>query len=283
MTKEIKTVATIGKAQKEVQLGGEIRVVQPDNSPEAFISQALATGAPVETLERLLAMRTQLKEERAREAFYDALASFQSECPTIEKTRGVPTKSGEIAYKYAPIDTIIKGVKGLLQKHGFSYIIKTSIEGENVKSVCEVHHRDGHSENSEMEVPTGAGTQIMSKSQVVAAASTFSKRYAFLNAFGIMTGDEDNEEALQDPKEFQADAIKEAKGRLAKAKNVKELLSAWANLPAASKKEPKIVELKDEIKAKLETTKQRNEDLEGPRGEMTEKEKKEIIEKEKKQ
>jgi methylthioribose-1-phosphate isomerase len=33
---------------------------------------------------------------------------------------------------------------------------------------------------------------------VVAAASTFSKRYAFCNAFGIMTGDEDNEQVLKE-------------------------------------------------------------------------------------
>ena len=40
----------------------------------------------------------------------------------------------------------------------------------------------------------------MSDSQVVAAASTFSKRYAFCNAFGILTGDEDNDgQAIKTP------------------------------------------------------------------------------------
>jgi hypothetical protein len=47
-----------------------------------------------------------------------------------------------------------------------------------------------------MEVPLGNKTQVMSDTQVVAAAITFAKRYAFLNEFGILTGDEDKEEIL---------------------------------------------------------------------------------------
>jgi ERF superfamily. len=35
----------------------------------------------------------------------------------------------------------------------------------------------------------------MSDTQHVAAALTFAKRYAFTNAFGIMTGDDDNDAA----------------------------------------------------------------------------------------
>src|SRR3990167_6037487 len=66
-----------------------------------------------------------------------------------------------------------------------------------VKAFCRVVHTLGHEEVSEIEVPLGNKTDIMSQSQVVAAASTFAKRYAFLNAFGIMTGDEDNDTADQ--------------------------------------------------------------------------------------
>jgi hypothetical protein len=78
-----------------------------------------------------------------------------------------------------------------------------------VKVFCRVVHKLGHEEVSEMEVPLGAKTAIMSQSQQVAAASTFAKRYAFLNAFGIMTGDEDND-ATTDHKEAPKAAPKPA-------------------------------------------------------------------------
>jgi hypothetical protein len=66
------------------------------------------------------------------------------------------------------------------------------VEG-GVKVVCRVTHTAGHSEESPMQVPFGNKTDIMSNTQVTAAAQTFAKRYAFCNAFGILTGDEDND------------------------------------------------------------------------------------------
>lgn len=164
---------------------------QENNSIEGFISQAIKSNVPIETLERLLAMRDKIKAEKAKEAFDTAMALFQGECPIIEKNKHVSANSGKVAYSYAPIETIVEQVKDLLQKHGFSYAIKTETGDTKVKSTCIAKHKAGHSEPSSMEVPLGTKTGIMSDTQVVAAASTFAKRYAFCNAFGIMTGDED--------------------------------------------------------------------------------------------
>jgi hypothetical protein len=182
------------KEEKAVSVGeGASPLPVTRDSAEALIAQAIEKNLPVETMERLLAMRRELKQEWAKEQYDKAMAAFQAECPTIQKTKEVKTKSGIVAYRYAPIETIVSQVKEVLKKHGFSYSIQT-VTGENrVKSICIVKHKDSHSENYEMEVPLGNKTDIMSASQVVAAASTFSKRYAFCNAFGILTGDEDND------------------------------------------------------------------------------------------
>ena len=53
-------------------------------SPEYLISQAIEKGASVETMEKLLAMRTQLKQEWAKEQYYIAMAKLQAEMPIIE-------------------------------------------------------------------------------------------------------------------------------------------------------------------------------------------------------
>lgn len=174
---------------------------------ETLISQAIEKGVDVAVMERLYALRTEMKKEWAKEQFDLAMANFQGVCPVIKKTKSVPTSSGQVAYSYAPIDVVVSQVRGLLKQNGLSYTIKTEVGTDKVKSICIVKHISGHNEESEMEVPFGVKTNVMSNSQVVAAASTFSKRYAFLNAFGIMTGDDDNEQALNVPDEKFVDEI----------------------------------------------------------------------------
>lgn len=168
---------------------------QPNVSIEAVIQNAIDKGVPVETMERLLSMRRELKQEAAKEAYDRAMAKFQSECPVIQKTKEVKTRSGVVAYRYAPIESIVDQVKKPLQDNGFSYSTNQKLMESGVKVTIKVTHSEGHSEETEMEVPFGNKTDIMSNSQVTAAASTFAKRYAFCNAFGILTGDEDTDGA----------------------------------------------------------------------------------------
>ena len=170
----------------------EVSIV--DNSAEALISQAINKGVDVGTMERLLALRREIKADYAKEEYDKAMANFQAECPIIKKDKaGGETKSGHVAYHYAPLDSIVSQTKGLLQKHGFSYAIETKTEQGKVSVTCIAKHIAGHSNPSSIELPLGTKTGIMSDTQQVAAAITFAKRYAFCNAFGILTGDQDND------------------------------------------------------------------------------------------
>jgi hypothetical protein len=138
-------------------------------------------------------MRRELKAEMAKEHFDKAMALFQQECPVIKKTKKVHTNAGTVAYSYAPLEDIVSQVKRYIAKHGFSYATHTETGPETVKATCIVKHKSGHSESSSMEVPLGTRTSVMSATQVVAAALTYAKRYAFCNTFGILTGDEDTD------------------------------------------------------------------------------------------
>jgi ERF superfamily len=108
--------------------------------------------------------------------------------------KGVKTDSGELAYKYAPLEAIVEQVKGFLSKHGFSYSVdQPEAKPGYIKVAFTVKHSFGHSEVTSVALPLGNKTRIMSQTQVEAAALTFAKRYAFCNAFGILTGDEDTD------------------------------------------------------------------------------------------
>lgn len=163
-------------------------------TPEELIAKGIESNIPVETMKELLAMRKELKAEYAKEEFDKAMAKFQAKCPIIKKnTAGAKTEKGMTVYKYATLDDIVKQTKELISECGFSYAIKIEKAEVGLKAICIVKHAAGHSEQSEMEVPLTTKTNVMSQPQVYAATSTFAKRYAFVNAFGIMTGDEDND------------------------------------------------------------------------------------------
>jgi hypothetical protein len=160
--------------------------------PAQLISQAIAAGASVDVIERFLTMRRELKAEAAKEAFERAMSGFQSECPIIVKT--VPGYGNN--YRFAPLDHIVAQTKELIQKYEFDYTFTSEVSEGWVKAFCKVTHSAGHFEISEFKTPIdGNQKNLMSTPQRYGAAMTFTKRYAFCNAFGILTADQDTDAA----------------------------------------------------------------------------------------
>lgn len=171
------------------------RDLPPPATAEALISEAIQKGVSVETMERLMAMRRELRAESAKAAFDQAMSDFQSDCPIIEKKRKVMNKDGQsVRYSYAPLDSIISQVRELLKKHGFGYRIVPEVTPNEVAATCVVTHSLGHSESASFKVPIDPGA-FMNKPQQFASALTFAKRYAFCAAFGVVTGEEDDDAA----------------------------------------------------------------------------------------
>lgn len=171
-----------------------IKAPEPqEQSVEGLMRVAIERNASVETLERLMAIRRELKAEAAKEAFERSMAAFQAECPTIAKTKQVMNKTGNsVRYCYAPLEVIIEQVKAILQKHGFNYTLDAKVDGNWVEAICQSTHSMGHSKNSSFKVPIDKDA-YMAEAQKFASALTFCKRYAFCNAFGILTGDDDDD------------------------------------------------------------------------------------------
>lgn len=170
----------------------------PGLNAEALIAKAIEHAVPIETLERLLALRDKLKAESATGAFFSALSRFQTDCPIIPKTKTakITSSAGSYTYSYAPLEVIVARVGPLLERHGLSYRFETNLEdrGDTTWQVatCLVHHVGGHAESSTFRAPIDAKAR-MNDMQKAASAVTYAKRYAFCNALGIVTGDEDDD------------------------------------------------------------------------------------------
>ncbi len=170
------------------------KIVEVKDQPMPLIEMALKNNASIETLEKLMALQERWEAGKAKKAFNEAMANFQGECPVIKKkTNGGKTESGIVAYKYAELGNIVDQVRGLLQKNGLSYSIKTTFAPNEVSAVCIAKHLDGHSEESEVKMPLAGKTKMMNDPQQIGATITYAKRYAFCNAFGIMTEGEDKD------------------------------------------------------------------------------------------
>lgn len=189
------------KQAEELAETHEVEVAKPmnvqrtnDSSVETFISQAIQAQVPIETLERLLAMRKEVRADQAREAFTMAMAKFQKECPVIAKTKPVKNKSGDVTYKYAPLDSIILQVKQALGNNDLAYDFdeRKSEDGTKLTAICTITHSMGHSKSASFEVEIGTEA-YMTDTQKYGARMTFAKRYAFCNVLGIATGDEDTD------------------------------------------------------------------------------------------
>jgi hypothetical protein len=181
------------EGRKDLVLPEKNEIVPVD--AQALLSQAVEKNLPIETMERLFALRRELKAEQAKDAFFDDLSKFQKECPIIKKNKKVYGKNGKVRFCYAPLADIISQVRDTLERYGFSYVVKTRQEAESVTAICEVHHYQGHHEQTEFRVPVEKDA-YMNAAQKVASALTYAKRYAFCDAFGIMTADTDDDSEL---------------------------------------------------------------------------------------
>lgn len=220
-------------------------------SIEALLTAAVDKNVPIETMERLMNMRRELKSEAAKEGYDRALSKFQSICPIIAKTKEVMNKDGRsIRYSYAPLDSIVSQIREALAETNLSYSFDVPNEPDFVTAICKVTHAMGHSETSSFKVPLDK-EGFMSAPQKYASALTFAKRYALCNALGILTGDDDTDTDEMD-KEKESDLpdveIVKYSEKLEATTSLKELSDVWADIPVQAKVALKA--LKEKLKSR---------------------------------
>lgn len=231
-------------------MGNELEVKQKTDrsisilNPQDLLSQAIKQNVGIEVLEKLLDMRDRIQAEEAKRAYMSAMSAFQAECPIIKKSKSVKEKAekgGKERYKYATIDCIVKAVQPLLKKHELSYNIKTLMEENAVTTIVTACHVLGHREETSFSAPIDK-TAYMSEPQKWASAATFTKRNAFCNAFGILTGDDDNDGDTGDAEKNKA------KPEKLTGKEIDELYKKLSNLIETSQTVKHIVGRANEIR-----------------------------------
>jgi hypothetical protein len=158
--------------------------------PNALIALAIEKGAPIETLERLVSLAKEVRAFSAREAFFESMARFKTECPSIKKD--ATANLGQYSYSYATLDGILDVVVPILGRFGLTISWKQKHEGNAVHASCVVTHRLGHQEESGFIAIPFETTTRMNPAQRVGSAATYAKRYSLLAVLGLAPEDDDD-------------------------------------------------------------------------------------------
>jgi hypothetical protein len=160
--------------------------------PQALIEKAIETGAGIDTMERLFALAKEIREVRAKEAWYAAMADFQRDCPPIKKTKTANIRAN-FSYRYAPLDEIVSVIAPVMGPLGLSISWHSRVEPDKVVVSCRISHTLGHHEESgEIAMPIVQGDSGATPPQRVGIAATYAKRYALLGIIGMAPEDDED-------------------------------------------------------------------------------------------
>ena len=145
----------------------------------------------IDKMERLLAMHERITERDARSAFSTAMAEMQGELPTISE-KGEITVNGAVRSKYARFEDINEAVRPILKRHGFAVSFRTKTDDQHISVTGILSHRQGHSEETTMQLPadmSGAKNTV----QQVGSSVSYGKRYVLQALLNITTSGEDDD------------------------------------------------------------------------------------------
>ncbi len=156
------------------------------NMLQAFIDRGIS-AENVNAFEKLLELKERIEQRDAEKQFAAAFAALQSEMPSIEASKVVPDKYGNVKFRFAPYEQIMEQIRPLLLKYGFTVSFSMAFADNRVVQSCTLQHVGGHSRTNQFMARTGDGPPGASPAQADGAASTYAKRFALCNALNIIT------------------------------------------------------------------------------------------------
>ena len=163
-------------------------------TPMDMVGRAVASGASIEVVEKLMALHERWEANQGRKAFDEAMAAAKAEIPVIFKSREVDFTSakGRTHYRYEDLAEIAKTINPILSKHGLSYRFRTtSPANEPVSVTCIVSHRLGYSEENSLSAgrdESGNKNSI----QAIGSTLTYLQRMTLKAALGLAASSDDD-------------------------------------------------------------------------------------------
>lgn len=154
-------------------------------TPMAMIERAVASGASIETIEKLMALHERFEANQARKAFNEAISEAKRLLRPVVRNR-----EGHNSKRYADFAAIASAVDPILADLGLSYRFRTD-QGDRINVTCILSHRDGHQETTTLSGPpdtSGSKNAI----QAIGSTLTYLQRYSLVQMLGLAASDDDD-------------------------------------------------------------------------------------------
>lgn len=214
-----------------------IPIQEPSNAltPLDMLNRAVAQGANIDVLERLMVLQERWELNEARKAYNKAIAEARAEIPTIRKNRHVGFDSKRTGdrtdYDHEDLAEIARTVDPILSRHGLSYRWRTTSKlNEPVTVTCIVSHIGGYSEENTLSGPADTSGN-KNPIQAIGSACTFLQRYTLKGALGLAAAKDDDGRALNDAAEaIDAVQVQNLRDYIAGAKASEAKFLKWAKV-----------------------------------------------------
>jgi hypothetical protein len=146
---------------------------------------------PVERIEQMFALHQKVQADAARKSYAAAFAQMQPDIPVT--TRRGEIKHGEkLQSKYAKWEDVADDIMPVLAKHGFGLSFRTKNEPGKITVVGVLSHRDGHAEETMLELPadtSGSKNAV----QAIGSSVSYGKRYTASALLNLVSRGEDDD------------------------------------------------------------------------------------------
>ena len=204
-------------------------------TPMAMLDRAVASGASIEVLTKLMDLQERWERNHARKAYDEAMAAARAEFEPIRKNRHVGFDSKRVGaartdYKHEDLAEVARTVDPILAKHGLSYRWRTTSNiNEPVTVTCIVSHRLGYSEENMLSAgrdDTGNKNSI----QAIGSTITYLQRYTLKAALGLAASNDDDGNAADDGEKIGAEDVQNICDMLAASKCPPATFLKWAKV-----------------------------------------------------
>lgn len=121
---------------------------QPNTTPPALLALAVQQGADLTKLEKLMDLERQWKADKAREAYYKALAEFKKVSVIVTKDK----VNKQYNSRYAGIGNTVNTVNAAMAPFGLNARWDFQ-QGETITVTCILSHTLGHNEKVSLSGP----------------------------------------------------------------------------------------------------------------------------------
>jgi hypothetical protein len=146
----------------------------------------------IDKMERLLEMQERVLARDAKSAYYSALAEMQPNLPVIDERGGIKDRNGNVQSTYALWEDVNEAIRPVLHEHGFALSFRVRRTDGEVITTGVLSHRGGHSEETELSLPTDTSGS-KNAVQAVGSSTQYGKRYTAYALLNITSKGEDDD------------------------------------------------------------------------------------------